>query len=736
MKRIAALFQPPWLFLFASLAAFFPFLFLGQTYFDDDLLNVHSVFIAYLKIHLQAGHLPFWNPFIFAGQPFMADPLTLSFYPLLYPILLLSVPLGLSVLMAAHAVLAASGMYFWLGQLGLSKNAKVWGALTFAFSGFFWCEVIHPNVLANFAWLPWVLGSLEKTVRTPKPWNAFILGLTGAVLCSTLYPQIHLGTAYFCLIYFVFSVINTGDWKNKLGGFLRCSPFLALGFFPVSVGVMPFLEFMRFSDRLRGLGYETFNAGLSLLPQSLPQFLFPIPAGHPGPANSGIPPLYWGDEGFLGLWALFFFALSFSKIQKWLKIGLAFSAGLFLLLALGKYFPLHRWACQWIFGLDLLRGPFRFLFIYVAAMTVLASWGYEKIWENQGVRKPVLVGGGLFIVLIIFLNFASGDWNQERQAWLFLAGALSLLLGLNQRNKNWAQPLFLLTVFSSLLLNGWSHASSRFGPASDLDLDKEKPLLEEVETQTGRGRVFLGDNIPFPAEAYGKTLRLELPPNTSSLFNLWGVGGNDSMSLSQRGDLYTLSFKTFSKLMAIQGFATGNEKGKVPGFTRMEWGPVKFYKATEQKPWVYAPAKVSVVPDAQKRLETMRDPAFDPYQEAVLSYAPAEVDLGTKGPRAVLRYDWKEDGINRQVFTLSLDHPNWVVFSEPNYPGWKAWVDQVPTEIVTSNHLYRGLFVPGGEHEVLFSYQPTWFRLGAFGLLVWLVFSMAFWPNYFRQKSL
>jgi uncharacterized membrane protein YfhO len=77
--------------------------------------------------------------------------------------------------------------------------------------------------------------------------------------------------------------------------------------------------------------------------------------------------------------------------------------------------------------------------------------------------------------------------------------------------------------------------------------------------------------------------------------------------------------------------------------------------------------------------------------------------------------------LNGQLFEITLDLPSWVVFSEVNYPGWKAWVDNNPCRIQTSNYLFCGLFIPAGKHSVRFSFEPAWFRFLAFAGLLWLV---------------
>jgi hypothetical protein len=40
--------------------------------------------------------------------------------------------------------------------------------------------------------------------------------------------------------------------------------------------------------------------------------------------------------------------------------------------------------------------------------------------------------------------------------------------------------------------------------------------------------------------------------------------------------------------------------------------------------------------------------------------------------------------------------------------GWKAWVDGVPQKVEKINIFFRGLYVPSGQHTVIWKYQPDW----------------------------
>jgi hypothetical protein len=64
--------------------------------------------------------------------------------------------------------------------------------------------------------------------------------------------------------------------------------------------------------------------------------------------------------------------------------------------------------------------------------------------------------------------------------------------------------------------------------------------------------------------------------------------------------------------------------------------------------------------------------------------------------------------------TLSVDCPSscFVVMTDTNYPGWKAYLDGEETRLYKADVAFRGVYVPqAGGHELVLKYDPCVFKV-------------------------
>lgn len=70
---------------------------------------------------------------------------------------------------------------------------------------------------------------------------------------------------------------------------------------------------------------------------------------------------------------------------------------------------------------------------------------------------------------------------------------------------------------------------------------------------------------------------------------------------------------------------------------------------------------------------------------------------------------------------MILHRSGWAVVSLPRYPGWKAWVNGLPSETASAYGFLTAVRVPAGKSVVDLEYRPRSFAAG------WLCFLMAVW---------
>jgi len=165
---------------------------------------------AWKRFLLEAIHnreLPLWDPYIFAGHPFLANGQHSALYPLSLVFYVLPLWRAYGVFTWLQLGLAGWGAYFFARTLGVRRLGALVTGITFQFSGFMLVSVVHPMIVAGASLLPFILAMVERVVeqrpalgRRPAslPWALMgALGLGCQMLAG------HAENTYFVLLVMV-----------------------------------------------------------------------------------------------------------------------------------------------------------------------------------------------------------------------------------------------------------------------------------------------------------------------------------------------------------------------------------------------------------------------------------------------------------------------------------------------------------------------------------------------------
>ena len=169
-----------------------------------DLLLQNYVWKQFVVDSLRAGSLPLWDPYLFAGHPFLANGQHAALYPLTWLVFLMPVPRAFGMFMVLQLGLAGLGMYVLGRVLNAGRPGALVAGVVFQLSGFMVISAVHPMIVAGASWLPLLLALIELTVtRAGVPWRDRAMlpwALAGAVALGFQILAGHAETTYFVLL--------------------------------------------------------------------------------------------------------------------------------------------------------------------------------------------------------------------------------------------------------------------------------------------------------------------------------------------------------------------------------------------------------------------------------------------------------------------------------------------------------------------------------------------------------
>jgi hypothetical protein len=367
----------------------FPFFFGGRVLYWGDILLQSYPWRWFIQAMVSRGELPLWNPYIFCGMPFVANPQPATFYPLTWLLLTFPSEYAVTLEVALHLFLAGLFMHLYLRQIGRSETACWVGCLSFMLGGFVVTKLQFPPILRVLAWLPFVLWQVEKLTASNRGCNSTQLWLVFGL--AMMWLGGHLQVALLGLVFYLAYALtitfslhrdkpeqsHRSLWQGVVAPSLWMIGLTALQWLPA-------LELMRMSTRTQ---LEVKNAfAFSLPPWQLLTLVIPNFFGSPQFGN------YWGAGNdfevcaYTGIVTLLLALVGASASKLNIPIGDRVRRGFWigmviigLLLAMGGFSPIYRVLFEMTPILKMWRAPARFLLWYTISVSCLAALGWDTL---------------------------------------------------------------------------------------------------------------------------------------------------------------------------------------------------------------------------------------------------------------------------------------------------------------------------------------------------------------------
>ena len=471
------------------------------------------------------------------------------------------------------------------------------------------------------------------------------------------------------------------------------------------------------------------------------------------------------NVGFIGLVALGLAGLGIWAGPRRLAWMRAWALGLSLfglLMALGDHSPLYRLVAGHLRLVAEFRVPARYLLLLYLPLAAAGALGTAARLARGvgraagGVRQGL---GGLAVVgLVLGVALVAGGhsgWVDSRAWWA--AAAAAGLLAWAAAGLRWvprAAVAVVLLGVTAVELGQARPAAEYHQLVPTAAYDDPGPVMERLGREGGRYVSIAWDaaDTPDKRRALAGTVPAGLTPRMRRGWRLtwprrlaarpaWEYATGAETITGRDGGL--LPLRTYQELFA----AAVNPAGRlsagvtVEGPSRWGWPALDLlgvrwfvtgglppdqikvleangFRVVQRDAWFLlwerpAPPlarmvyQVDTVPDPAQRLARLQ--AGYPLLDRALVERPVAGLRRTATPAAVrvVRRDQ-----TRVRVSVRTGGDGLLVLADPWYPQWRVEIDGRPAELLRVDHALRGVRVPAGDHQVVFTYQDRTLQLG------------------------
>lgn len=174
----------------------------------------------------------------------------------------------------------------------------------------------------------------------------------------------------------------------------------------------------------------------------------------------------------------------------------------------------------------------------------------------------------------------------------------------------------------------------------------------------------------------------------------------------------------------------------MPPYRLIFSGDVKIYENLDALPRAFLVHEWQVASDTAAAVAMMRAGGFEPGLRAVVTGENVPSSSATAGRGSATIVDYRPEVVTLHT---EADAESFLILTDAIYPGWEAAIDGVPVSVWSVDGLFRGVFVPAGDHEIVMSFRSDSYRQGlglsAAGILMLIVLGLLLYRNRERIIS-
>ena len=717
----------------------------NKAQFPDTLRQLYPWKTAVIT-SLKSGVMPLWNPYNFSGSPLLANVQSAVLYPLNILYIVLPQIDAWTILVILQPALAFLFTFAYARKIGLGTPASAFTAISYAFSSFMIVWLEYNSVGHVILWLPLLLLAVE---HLRDRWTTRWISAFTVALMSTLFAG-HIQVFVYLLILtsvYAHTRIEQRETRRHLMLVLLLS--LAVG----SIQLIPTGELL-FQAARSSHAYREFMDKILIQPWQLVMFVVRDFFGNPATRNYWPGDTYVGKITSIGIVPLLFLPLALSRIRKNLMLRFFVIASIVVLVLVTSN-PLT--AILYTKPIPILSSssPTLGTFLLCFSVAVLCGFGFDQ-WIRERTKRTITTVIPLLLVLVVLWGIVATvpvvlpvsplalhkDIAIRNLGFASALFALSFLLFLVRSNKPKMQIviIFLIAVH---LIDLWQFAR-KFTPFTPRSLIfPQTTTLSYLRDNAGMNR-FWGHGSavieanfatqyalyspegydPLYPQRYGEFIAASVNGTIPPTFT--GSTRSDATIAPSNGDLL-LDNPYRMKVLAVLGvrFILNRDENGATGhsFPADQFSPVfrdngwTVYEYLRATPRVVLATAFDTYRTKDDFTRKFFNESFDPARSVLLEGPPAVApdDRGAAYAE-IASYTPREVAI-----TVQSDGNRILVLSDTFYPGWHAFVDDVPAKILVANYAFRGVSVPKGEHIVRFLYKPDSYTIGSYMSFVSLI---------------